>query len=86
MKIMKRSLKVYDDVAKGSTNRFSNSQVHRQRHRLIQTVLLLQAFIAKVFTGIIIFTECNNQLGDLFFLGHGEERWCKVSASPVRGH
>ncbi|KAH3845200.1 hypothetical protein DPMN_087475 [Dreissena polymorpha] len=35
----------YVKVADGSTNRFANSLVHRQRHRLIQTVLLLQELV-----------------------------------------
>ncbi|KAH3845075.1 hypothetical protein DPMN_087345 [Dreissena polymorpha] len=38
----------YVKVADGSTNRFANSLVHRQRHRLIQTVLLLQELVTMV--------------------------------------
>ncbi|WAR19994.1 TARB1-like protein [Mya arenaria] len=45
--VVKECLKKYVAVSKGSANRFSNSLVHRQRHRLIQTVLLLQGLVTK---------------------------------------
>ncbi|KAL4238154.1 hypothetical protein ACF0H5_002865 [Mactra antiquata] len=51
--VIETCLQVYCDIAKTSTNRFANSMVHRERHRLIQTVLLLQGFVTDEYVNTL---------------------------------
>ena len=46
--IMRRCGRMYLEVGTGAVNKFANSLIHRRRHRLIQTMLLLQAFTTQV--------------------------------------
>ena len=45
---MRRCGRMYLEVGTGAVNKFANSLIHRRRHRLIQTMLLLQAFTTQV--------------------------------------